>query len=56
LSRNLEFYVGGENILNTTQKNPILASDDPFGDYFDTTLIYAPVLGAMYYGGIRYNI
>lgn len=55
-SDNLEFYVGAENILDTTQKNPVLASDDPFGPYFDSTLVYAPVLGRMYYGGIRYNL
>ncbi len=56
LSSKLEFYSGIENLLNITQKQPIIASDDPFGDYFDTTLLYAPVLGAMYYGGIRYKI
>jgi outer membrane receptor for ferrienterochelin and colicins len=56
LSNNLEFYAGAENILDTTQKNPVLANDDPFGPYFDSTLVYAPVLGRMYYGGIRYNL
>ena len=56
VSEKLEFYIGGENLLNKTQKNPILASDDPFGEYFDSTLVYAPILGTMYYVGIRYNI
>ena len=30
-SKKLEIYFGGENITNVQQKNPILASDSPFG-------------------------
>ncbi|WP_152287112.1 TonB-dependent receptor [Flavicella marina] len=56
LSKKLDFYVGGENLLNVTQKKSILGVDDPFGDYFDTTLLYAPVVGSMYYAGLRYNL
>ncbi|MCM5663424.1 TonB-dependent receptor plug domain-containing protein [Galbibacter mesophilus] len=51
-----EIYAGGENINNYTQPNPILASDDPFGEYFDSTLSYAPVLGGVYYVGFRFKI
>ena len=55
-SDKLEFYFGAENITNLRQKNPILASDNPFGDSFDSTLIYAPIFGRMFYSGIRFKI
>jgi outer membrane receptor for ferrienterochelin and colicins len=51
-----EAYAGGENIGNYKQKNAILGADNPFGTYFDSSMIYAPVFGQMYYAGIRYKI
>ncbi len=51
-----EVYVGGENILAYTQKNPIISADDPFGPNFDSTIIYAPIQGARIYTGLRFNI
>lgn len=51
-----EVYVGGENIGNYKQKTPILGADNPFGAYFDSSMIYAPVFGQMYYAGIRFKI
>jgi hypothetical protein len=55
-SEKFEVYFGGENITNVQQKNPILASDTPFGTYFDTTIVYAPVFGRMVYAGLRFKI
>jgi outer membrane receptor for ferrienterochelin and colicin len=55
-SSKFEWYIGGENLTNEKQKVPILGADDPFGANFDTSLVYAPILGAMYYTGIRFNI
>ena len=55
-SKKFEFYIGGENLTNLKQKNPILAADDPFGDNFDTTIIYAPIFGRMFYSGLRFKI
>lgn len=55
-SPNFEIYVGGENITNTKQDNPILASEDPFGSNFDTTFVYGPIFGSSYYAGLRYSI
>ncbi len=49
-------YVGGENLTNYTQENPIIGSDDPFGNYFDSSLIYAPIHGSMFYIGLRFGI
>jgi hypothetical protein len=51
-----EIYLGGENLFNYTQNNPILSSEDPYGDYFESALIWAPVFGRMFYGGIRFTI
>lgn len=55
-SKKFEIYVGGENIGNFTQNNPILSSNDPFGTYFDSTILYGPVLPSLYYAGFRYKI
>lgn len=52
--RRWELYVGGENLTNFKQKNPIIAADDPFGENFDATVVYAPITGIMGYVGFRY--
>lgn len=51
-----DFYLGGENILNYTQKNPIIDAENPFGTFFDATRIWAPVYGVNLYFGVRYSI
>ena len=48
-------YVGGENITNFKQKNPVIGADDPWGPNFDSTLIWGPVHGTIGYIGIRLN-
>lgn len=55
-SKTFEIYVGGENIGNYQQPNPIVGSNDPFGQYFDSSMVYGPVFGAMYYAGLRFKI
>ena len=55
-SDNFEVYLGGENITNLKQNAPILAADDPFGPNFDTTFVYGPIFGSMYYAGLRFKI
>jgi outer membrane receptor for ferrienterochelin and colicin len=49
-------YFGCENILNFMQKNPILAYNDPWGNYFDSSIIYAPIMGRKFYLKITYEI
>jgi outer membrane receptor for ferrienterochelin and colicin len=51
-----EMYVGGENLTNFRQSNAILGNDNPFGPYFDSTMVYGPVFGRMYYAGLRFKI
>ena len=55
-SNQFEVYVGAENLTNVQQKNPILASDNPFGPYFDTTIVYQPIFGRTIYAGLRFKI
>lgn len=50
----LEVYLGGENLTNYMQPNPILNAENPFGEHFDTSRIYAPIMGAMGYAGLRF--
>lgn len=54
--RKFETYLGCENILNFTQNNPIVASENPFGSNFDASMIYAPVEGRIIYLGLRMEI
>ena len=49
-------YMGGENLTNFKQKNPIIGCHDPFGDNFDATMIYGPIDGIMFYGGIKWKL
>lgn len=53
---NLDFYIGAENLLDYKQNNPIIASDDPFGNYFDGSLIWGPIDGRKFYIGLRLSI
>jgi len=51
-----DIYIGAENIGNYKQPNPIIAADDPFGQYFDATMIWGPIIGRMLYLGIRLDL
>lgn len=53
--RNFSIYIGGENLTNFRQKNPIIASEDPWSENFDSTMIWGPLHGAMGYVGVRFN-
>ncbi len=54
--KNIAIYIGGENLTNFFQKDPILGFDQPFGPHFDTNLLWGPLTGRMFYSGIRYHI
>lgn len=51
-----DFYLGGENLTNFKQKNPIIDAQNPFGSKFDATTIWGPVMGVNIYAGLRYSI
>lgn len=55
-----EVYIGGENLTNYTQSQPILGYQDPFGatnnySKFDASSIYASVFGVQVYAGVKYT-
>ena len=49
-------YIGGENLNNFTQKDPIIGARDPFGKNFDASMVWGPVIGRMIYVGLRFKI
>lgn len=51
-----DFYLGGENLTNYTQKNPIIDAESPFSSTFNATRIWAPVFGVNIYAGVRFTI
>ncbi|MDY0215532.1 MAG: TonB-dependent receptor [Bacteroidales bacterium] len=55
-SRLIDYYVGVENLSDYTQKNPIIDAENPFSSYFDSSIIYAPIRGRMFFAGIRYTL
>ena len=55
-SEKFDIYLGAENLRSYTQNNPILGNENPFGTNFDSTLIYAPINGAMIYLGLRLKL
>lgn len=54
--KKIEIYLGAENLSNFTQKTPIIAAKDPFGDYFDSSMVWGPIKGRMFYGGLRFTL
>jgi outer membrane receptor protein involved in Fe transport len=52
----LEVYIGAENLLDFRQEDPILASEDPFGPYFDSSMVWGPIFGRNVYAGLRYTL
>lgn len=54
--RHWSVYIGGENLLNFTQEHPIIAADNPFGEYFDASMVWGPIMGSKFYVGLRFTI
>lgn len=51
-----DIYIGGENLTNYKQNDPIIQADQPFGEYFDSSMVWGPVSGIKVYLGIRFTI
>ena len=54
--RQFSIYVGGENLLNFKQENPIVDAENPRGEFFDGTMVWGPVHGRKFYVGMRFNL
>jgi outer membrane receptor for ferrienterochelin and colicins len=48
-----EVYVGGENLLNYKQPQPIIDAQNPFGSEFDASMVWGPIMGTVVYVGLR---
>jgi outer membrane receptor for ferrienterochelin and colicins len=51
-----EVYLGGENIGDFRLDHPIISGHDPFGQYFDSSLAWGPIMGINLYVGVRYSL
>ena len=52
----LEVYAGGENLTGYRQERAILGATNAAASYFDASRVYAPLMGAMPYVGLRYSL
>jgi len=51
-----EVYIGGENLINFIQQQPIISGGEPMSAQFDASLVWGPLRGAMAYAGFRYSL
>jgi hypothetical protein len=51
-----EVYVGAENLTDFRQMHAVIGGDQPFDEYFDSSLIWGPLHGRKLYLGFRYRI
>lgn len=56
MSGKWDVYAGSENIGDYRQHNPVINPDYPFGNDFDTGILWGPVTGRMFYAGLRFTI
>ncbi|MGL5979457.1 MAG: TonB-dependent receptor domain-containing protein [Phocaeicola sp.] len=54
--RTWSVYLGGENLTNFKQKNPIVDAANPRSNDFDATMVWGPVHGTKLYVGMRWNL
>jgi outer membrane receptor for ferrienterochelin and colicins len=54
--KDFDVYLGGENLTNFTQSDPITEYFRPYHTHFDTTMVWGPVVGRVIYAGFRFSI
>ncbi|HAP94343.1 MAG TPA: TonB-dependent receptor, partial [Chryseobacterium sp.] len=54
-SEKIRVYFGGENLTGYQQKVAILDSANPFGNYFDGGMVYAPIMKQNFYVGVDFK-
>jgi outer membrane receptor for ferrienterochelin and colicins len=52
----LDLYLGGENLLDFRQLDPIIDAQNPYSRYFDSSMTWGPVFGRIIYVGVRYSV
>lgn len=54
--RRWSVYAGCENIGNFMQKSPIISAENPKSGYFDSSLIWGPLMSRRFYVGLRWHL
>jgi outer membrane receptor for ferrienterochelin and colicins len=54
--KNFDIYLGGENLTNYRQMDPVTEYWKPFHTHFDASMAWGPVTGISIYAGIRFMI
>ena len=54
-SEKIRVYLGGENLTGYQQKVAILDAGNPFGNYFDGGVVYAPIMKQNFYVGVDFK-
>lgn len=54
--RDLDVYVGGENLTNYRQELAILNAEAPYSPGFNSTIVWGPLMGIKVYAGLRFTL
>lgn len=54
--KHFSVYLGGENLTNYVQSTPIIDPQNPFGEAFDASAVWGPLMGRMFFLGFRYTL
>ena len=54
--KHFDVYVGGENLTNFRQDNPISEYWKPYHTHFDASMVWGPIVGISVYAGLRMTI
>ena len=56
IGKTFEIYIGGENLLDFRQPDPIIEASKPFSPAFDASMVWGPIFGRTLYTGFRLKI
>ena len=51
----IRVYIGAENLTSYMQENPIIDAQNPFSNYFDGGMVYAPIMPISAYIGLDFK-
>ncbi|MDP1623609.1 MAG: TonB-dependent receptor [Bacteroidales bacterium] len=54
--KNFDVYIGGENLTNFRQSDPISEYWKPYHTHFDASMAWGPIVGITMYAGVRLTI
>lgn len=54
--KGFDLYIGGENLTNFRQKDPIIKAGNVWSKDFNASCIWGPLMGVKVYAGIRYTL